>query len=148
MRSLVDNVVPLTGRRIWFVVIVRWPLFIAFLTTLVNDGSDATDGIDPFCALTLVVDKTLPLVEDVVSDFDEGSEFVDDELVITEDFDWSVETASANGVHRRFGAVRIGAKNKWLNYLLYSIWIIKLNDVNMFLVYFSWCRISSVSLND
>ncbi len=93
MRSLLDNVAPLMGRRIGLTGTSNCPLFIAFLTALVNDVPDS------FC-LTLVSDETLELIEGTVWDFDVG-----------------IETRSANGVHRRFVTVddavdvdRAGAK--------------------------------------
>ncbi len=82
MRSLLDNVVPLIGLRIWFTGTSKCPLFIAFFTASVKDEAD---WFDSFC-IPLVFDKTLELVEDIVWDLDVEPD----------------ETRSANGVHRRF----------------------------------------------
>jgi hypothetical protein len=92
------------------------PLFIAFLTTSVNDGNDAADDIGSF-DLLLVFDETLESTEDLVCD-------VDVEFGNIEDLTCSDGTISANGVHRLVvvvvvvGTVRTGAKNKVYDYLL------------------------------
>jgi len=99
LRSFEDNVVPLANRRIWFGPALKWPLFIAFFTTVVNDGNDETDCIGSFC-VPLVLDETL---EDDVWDFDVKNEFDDDAFVNDKALDCSDETISANGVHRLFG---------------------------------------------
>ncbi len=96
LRSFVDNVVPLAGRRICFEGISNCFLFIAFLTASVNDENDETVWIDSFF-IPLVFDKTLESIEDTVwgFEFDDDNEFGNIEFFV-----WSDETISANGVHR------------------------------------------------
>lgn len=102
MRSFVNNVVPLDGRRVSFEDTPKCRLFIAFLTASVNDDDDETDCIGWF-GMPLVFANTLELIEDTVWHWDVEIVFDDDdELINVEVFDWSDETISANGVHRRF----------------------------------------------
>jgi len=97
----VDNVIPFAVRRVWFEGTPIWPLFIAFLTTSVNDENDEADLIGSFC-LSFVFDEILESIMDTVCDLDAEIEFDDDELDNNELFDESDETISANGVHRLF----------------------------------------------
>jgi len=102
LRSFVDNVVPLIGRRIWVEGISKWPLFIAFFRTSVNDENDPTGWIDLFC-VTFVFDIILESLVDIACDLLVGIEFDDDdESGNNEELDRSDETISANGVHRLF----------------------------------------------
>ena len=96
MRSLLDKVAPLIGRRLEFSGTVICPFFIAFFTASVNDESPLgfVETLDSFA-----------------SDFDEKNE-----LLPVEHFDGSDPTRSAKGVQRRlandedaFGAARTGA---------------------------------------
>jgi hypothetical protein len=59
--------------------LLNCPLFIAFLTTSVNDENDATDDIDPF-DLLLVFDETLESTEDIGWDIDVEFKFGNIEL--------------------------------------------------------------------
>lgn len=95
MRSLLDRVVPLIGRRGGFSGTVIDPFFIAFFTASVNDE------------IPLVFVETL---DSLHSDFDEENDWLP-----IEHFDESDPTRSAKGVQRRFaidesfGAARTGA---------------------------------------
>jgi len=111
LRSLVDNVIPLDERCTWSAHALKWPLFIAFLTRLVNDENDEVDWIG-FCCVLLVFELTLESIEDIASDFGTEIVFDDDELANIDCFGWFDETISANGVHRLFVVVvddKVGA---------------------------------------